>query len=72
MSLPVNPSEAPEDLPYVIELWQVDSPDKVERVLARAVNAELGRAIFKAAQDEHRERRITLRKGTRLVADSAG
>jgi hypothetical protein len=40
-------------------------------VLARAVNAQLAREIFKAAQGEHPERRITLRRGRRIVADSA-
>jgi hypothetical protein len=40
-------------------------------VLARALNASLGRLLFKAAQKEHPDRRILLRRGTRTVADSA-
>lgn len=60
-----------ETLPYRIELWHVDDPDTVERVLARAVNARLARAIFDAARREHPGRRITLRHGSRIVADSA-
>jgi hypothetical protein len=58
-------------LSYIIELWQADGAAKVERILARAANAALARAIFKAAQGEHPERRITLRRGNRIIADSA-
>jgi hypothetical protein len=60
----------PEDeLPYRIELWH-DGSDSIERVLARASNATLARAIFNAARGEHPERRITIRKGDRIIADS--
>ena len=59
-----------EKLAYSIELWD-DGGDTLERVLARALNAELARAIFQAAQKEHPEARILLRRGTRTVADSA-
>jgi hypothetical protein len=62
---------ADEKLPYRIELWDADDPDCIERVLARAFSAALGRAIFKAARVEHPDRRITLSRGKRLVADSA-
>ena len=58
-----------ETLPYHIELWH--DRDCVERVLARAFSAPLARAIFKAARSEHPDRRITLRRGKRVVADSA-
>ena len=47
------------------------NPDAVERVLARAATAELARAIFKAARSEHPQRRVTLRRGNRILADSA-
>jgi hypothetical protein len=60
-----------EDLPYCIELWRDDSLEDVESVLARALNAELAHAIFKAAQVEHPERRITLRCGDRIISDSS-
>jgi hypothetical protein len=60
-----------EALPYRVELWQDGLGDAVERVLARALNAQLARAIFKAATGEHPNRRITLRKGTRVIADTA-
>ena len=64
-------SRSKEELPYVVELWREDGSDGVERVLARAVNGPLARAIFKAAAEEYTKRRITLRKGNRTVADSS-
>jgi hypothetical protein len=72
MSRPGVPSQPQEELPYRIELWHADGRDAVDRVLGRAVNATLASAIFKAAQQEYPERRITLRKGNHIVADSAG
>jgi glycine cleavage system regulatory protein len=65
-----TPSRPTEELPYRVELWVADRTEIVERVLARATSLQLARAIFKAAQSEYPERRITLRKGTRIVADS--
>ena len=62
--------DGPDSLPYCIELWDAAAA-AVERVLARAVSAELARAIFKAARTEHPDRRITLRRGQRLISDSA-
>jgi len=67
-----TPSEPLEELPYRVELWHVDGVDSVERVLARALNLRLARAIFKAATDEHPQRRITLREGPRVIADTSG
>ena len=69
--MPTNGSPAPpdEELPYSIELW---SEDSIERVLARAFNAALAHAIFNAARNEHPGRRITLRHGLRIIADTAG
>ncbi|HJU20710.1 MAG TPA: hypothetical protein VJ770_30040 [Stellaceae bacterium] len=66
-----NPEGPIENLPYRIELWDATGGTAVERVLARAFNAPLARAIFKAAQSEHPNRRVTLRRGVRLIADSA-
>jgi len=60
-----------EPLPYSIELWD-SSGGARERVLARALNAQLARAIFLAAQKEHPHGRIVLRRGSRTIADSAG
>ena len=62
---------AGEELPYRIELWQAGEAARSERVLARAFSATLGQAIYKAAQTEHPDRRITLSQGDRLIADSA-
>jgi hypothetical protein len=59
----------PEKLPYSIELWD-DAAGALERVLARAIDAQLARAIFQAARKEHPESRILLRRGARVVADS--
>lgn len=60
-----------ETLPFRVELWQDGKGKAIERVLARAVSAALGRAIFNAALSEHPDRRITLRRGSRVIADSA-
>lgn len=60
----------PDDLPYVIELWDAARP-AVERVLARAANARLARVMFTAACGDYPERRVTLRRGKRTIADSA-
>jgi hypothetical protein len=56
-----------EELPYRVELWQGKA---VERVLARAFSSSLAHAIFKAAAAEYPERRITLQKGIKVLADS--
>jgi hypothetical protein len=55
--MPTNgsPTAPDEELPYSVQLWGGRS---VERVLARAFNAALARAIFNAAHDEHPGRRI--------------
>jgi hypothetical protein len=55
-------------LPYRIELWDANAGTK--HILARAVSAQLARAIFQAATGEHPESRITLRRGARIIADS--
>ena len=58
-----------EQLPYSIELWDRFGR-ALERVLARALNAQLARAIFLAARKEHPHARILLRRGSRTIADS--
>jgi hypothetical protein len=60
-----------EELPFCIELRAATDHAAVERVLARASNAALARAIFKAAREEHPDRRVTLSRGTRIIADSS-
>jgi hypothetical protein len=66
---PASPQPA-EDLPYFVELWRDGDHSAVERLLGRALNAQLARAIFKAAKGEHPERRITLRKANRIIEDT--
>jgi hypothetical protein len=68
--MPAPEPSPQEELPYRIELWLPDR-SAVERVLARAVSAELAQAIFRAAQGEYPQRRITLSKGQATVLDSA-
>ena len=58
-----------DKLPYSIELWD-DAGQALERVLARALSAQLARAIFQAARKEHPDARIMLRRGARTIADS--
>lgn len=57
-----------ETLPYLVERWDGDGRER--RVLARAASAQLARAIFRAATGEHPETRITLSRGSRIIADS--
>ena len=61
-----------EDLPFQIELWADGDGGGIERTLARAASVQLAPAIFKAVQGEHPKRRIVLREGERIVADSRG
>jgi hypothetical protein len=60
-----------EELPYRVELWHDGAGDTIERVLGRALNSQLARAIFNAATGEYPNRRITLRRGSRVIVDSA-
>jgi hypothetical protein len=67
-----NPPGRIDALPYEVELWDAADGAAVERVLARASTIALARAIFNAARNERPDRRITVRRGTRILADSAG
>jgi hypothetical protein len=60
-----------EKLPYSVELWD-EAGEALQRVLARAIDAQLARAIFNAARKEHPDARILLRRGARTIADSTG
>ena len=72
--MPADEAHSPpaEDLPYRVELWGDGdgSGGAIERVVARAASIQLAHAIFRAVRNEHPERRITLREGERIVADS--
>lgn len=56
-------------LPYAVELWDMPRV-KPERVLGRAASALMARAIFAAARNEHLGRRIVLRRGAKVLAES--
>lgn len=58
-----------ETLPFKIELWD-EGRTGVQRVLARVASSVLARAAYDAAVSEHANRRITLRRGARMIADS--
>lgn len=61
--------EAAGALPFCIELWNKNGR-KPLRVIARAQNAALARAIFKAAAAENPERKLTLRRDGRVLAST--
>lgn len=63
-----NPARQ-DQLPYRIELCG-ESENEPERVLALALDANLARAIFRAAQKEYPKRRILLRRGGRVLAST--
>ena len=54
-------------LRYRIELWKKNGE---RQLLAKAATATRGRAIFKAAMEEHPTDRVTLGTDRRLFADS--
>jgi hypothetical protein len=62
-------AEQVENLPYRVELW-TGSSSQVERILARATNAQLASAIFKEAVNEYPGRRVTVSDGPKIVLDS--
>jgi hypothetical protein len=61
-----NPND---ELSYAVELWD-ETRHRAEKILARAFNISLARAIFRAALDENPGRRIVLRHGERIVEDN--
>jgi hypothetical protein len=68
MSADASHSPPAEDLPYRVELW--GDGHGIERVVARAASVQLAHAIFRAVCNEHPGRRMTLREGEKIVADS--
>lgn len=56
-------------LPYAVELWNLPRTAP-ERVVGRAGSAVVARAIFLAAQSEHLGRKVVLRRGGRVLAES--
>jgi len=67
---PLESGAAPEDpLPYTVELSEHD-PLRPDRVIGRAANIMLARAIFEAAQTDFAGRLIRLRRGADIIAHS--
>jgi hypothetical protein len=62
---------AHEDLPYKVELWDVDKKS-VEQVLAVTASGSIGYAAYYAAAREYPDRYVTLRHKTGIVARSNG
>ena len=63
--------QSDEELPYVVELWQESDTSHVERVLARASNLKLAHAILRSVEQDYPQRRVTLRNGAEIVAETA-
>jgi hypothetical protein len=58
-------------LPYCIVLRASVEEGPTDKVLARAASAKLARAIYKAAQNDYPDRRLTLRRGTQTLAETS-
>jgi hypothetical protein len=69
----ILPLEAPPSgssgLPYTIEVWDL-ARTRPDRVLGRAASMVLARAVFTAALSEHLGRKVVLRRGSKVVAQS--
>jgi hypothetical protein len=62
---------AHEDLPYKVELWDMDKKS-VEQVLAVTASGSIGYAAYYAAAREYPDRYVTLRHKNGIVARSNG
>lgn len=62
---------AHEDLPYKVELWDLDKK-AVEQVLAVTASGSIGYAAYYAAAREYPDRYVTLKHKNRIVARSNG
>jgi len=60
---------ATSPLPYTVELWNLPR-SAPERIIGRAASAILARAIFTAARSEYLGRRVVLRRGSRMIAQT--
>lgn len=59
-----------EPLPYTVELWDV-AGKAPERVLGRAASILLANAVFAAAQNDYVGRKLVLKRGNKVLAESA-
>lgn len=62
---------AHENLPYKVELWDVDKKS-VEQILAVTASGSIGYAAYYAAAREYPDRYVTLRHKNGIVARSHG
>jgi hypothetical protein len=60
---------APESLSFVVELFHAEE-DRPDRILGRALNLTLARAIYVAALQDFPNRRIVIRKGGMIITDN--
>jgi hypothetical protein len=67
--IPLSEAAPSTELLYVIELWNL-ARTAPERAIGRAASAVLARAIFTAAQSEHLGRKIVLRRGRKVIAET--
>jgi hypothetical protein len=67
--IPLGEAAPSTELLYVIELWNL-ARTAPERAIGRAASAVLARAIFTAAQSEHLGRKIVLRRGRKVIAET--
>jgi hypothetical protein len=63
-------ADAGEPLSYAVELWDV-AGEGPERVLGRAASILLANAVFAAAQTDYRGRKLVLKRGDKVLAESA-
>lgn len=66
---PISEARPSTELRYAIELWTLPR-DQPERVIGRAASVVLARAIFAAAQSEHLGRKVVLRRGGKVLAET--
>jgi hypothetical protein len=66
---PLDGAAPSAELRYVIELWTLPR-DAPERVIGRAASMVLARAIFAAAESEHLGRKVVLRRGAKVLAET--
>jgi hypothetical protein len=59
-----------EPLPYAVELWDL-AGKRSERVLGRAASILLANAVFAAAQTEYVGRKLVLKRGDKVLAESS-
>lgn len=68
--VPLGGSADPgEPLPYAVELWDV-AGEGAERILGRAASILLANAVFAAAKSDYAGRKLVLKRGDKILAES--